>query len=244
MTEHTNKQFNADLEAVRSLFFQMGGLVESMVRDSVEVVQTGNLDLVERVRDHEKMVNALEVEIDERVSLLIARNQPAAGDLRLLLSVAKMLTDMERCGDEAEKIAKTARRLYEANARFEPVLQLHHMGNAVADMLRQALDALARRDTVLAAKVVRSDKEIDKEWKASLRQIVTYMIEDPRTISSSMELVFIARALERVGDHTKNMAERVIYMVSGDDVRHTGLKNTERVALGETAVPEEATGQD
>ncbi|NLY26895.1 MAG: phosphate signaling complex protein PhoU [Alcaligenaceae bacterium] len=238
MTEHTNKQFNADLETARSLFFQMGGLVESMIRDSIEVLASGNLDLVERVRDYEKMVNSLEVEIDERVNLLIARNQPAAGDLRLLMSVSKMLTDMERCGDEAEKIAKTSRRLYEANARFEPVVQLRHMGNFVADMLRQALDALARRDTVLAAQVVRTDKEVDKEWKATLRQVVTYMIEDPRTISSSIELVFIARALERIGDHAKNMAERVIYLVSGDDVRHTGVKNTERVARGEEPVPE------
>lgn len=238
MTELTNKQFNADLESTRSLFFQMGGLVESMVRDSIEALVSGNLDLVDQVREREKSVNQLEVDIDERIGLMIARNQPAAGDLRLLLSVSKMLTDMERCGDEAEKIAKTARRLHEANGRFEPMVELRHMANYVAGMLHDALDALARRDAVLAAQVVRTDKEVDKEWKGTLRQMISYMIEDPRTISPSIDLIFIARALERIGDHAKNMAERVIYAVLGDDVRHTGLKNTERVAMGEAAKPE------
>lgn len=233
MTELTNKQFNADLEATRSLFLQMGGVVESMVRDSIEALVSGNLDLVDQVREREKSVNSLEVEIDERIGLMIARNQPAAGDLRLLLSVSKMLTDMERCGDEADKIAKKARRLHEANSRFEPMVELRHMANYVAGMLHDTLDALARRDVVLAAKVVRTDKEVDKEWKGSLRQMISYMIEDPRTISESIDLIFIARALERIGDHAKNMAERVIYAVLGSDVRHTGLKNTERVALGE-----------
>lgn len=238
MTELTNKQFNADLESTRSLFFQMGGLVESMVRDSIEALVSGNLDLVDQVREREKSVNQLEVDIDERIGLMIARNQPAAGDLRLLLSVSKMLTDMERCGDEAEKIAKTARRLHEANGRFEPMVELRHMANYVAGMLHDALDALARRDAVLAAQVVRTDKEVDKEWKGTLRQMISYMIEDPRTISPSIDLIFIARALERIGDHAKNMAERVIYAVLGDDVRHTGLKNTERVAMGEAAKSE------
>ena len=235
MTELTNKQFNADLEATRSLFFQMGGLVESMVRDSIEALVSGNLDLVDQVREREKSVNNLEVDIDERISLMIARNQPAAGDLRLLMAVSKMLTDMERCGDEAEKIAKTARRLHEGNGRFEPMVELRHMSNYVVSMLHDALDALARRDAVLAAQVVRTDKEVDKEWKASLRQMISYMIEDPPTISTSIDLIFIARALERIGDHAKNMAERVIYAVLGDDVRHKGLKTTERIVLGDDA---------
>lgn len=232
MTEHTNKQFNADLEAARSQFFEMGGLVESMIRDSVQALITGNLDLVEQVRERERQVNELEVEIDSRVSLLIARNQPAAIDLRLLISVSKMLTDMERSGDEAEKIAKTARRLYEGNARFEPIVELRHMADCVAGMLRNALDSMARRDLSLAADVVRADKDVDKEWKASLRQLISYMIEDPRTISSSIDLIFVARALERIGDHAKNMAERVIYILEGEDVRHTGLKNKISVATG------------
>lgn len=233
MLEHTNKQFHMELETTRSLFLQMGGLVESMVLDGMQALTTGELLLVERVREHERQVNNLEIEIDERIGMLIARNQPTAIDLRLLLSISKMLTDMERCGDEAEKIAKVARRLHEEDSAYEPVIELRHMADAVASMIRAALDAFARQDPVAAAQVVRNDKEVDKEWKASLRHIITYMIEDPRTISHSIDLIFIARALERIGDHAKNMAERVIYMVRGDDVRHTGASNAERMARGE-----------
>ncbi|MFT0850891.1 phosphate signaling complex protein PhoU [Achromobacter sp. F4_2707] len=253
MTEHTNRQFSADLEAVRSQFLEMGGVVETMIQDAVEALQTGDLNLVEQVREHERIVNQHEVEIDERIGLLIARHQPTAVDLRTLLSVSKMLTDMERCGDEAEKIAKVARRLHEANSLYEPVVELRHMARDVTLMIRDMLDSFARHDPVAAARVVRNDKEVNKEWKAALRHMVTYMIEDPRSISKSIELVFIARALERIGDHAKNMAERVIYMVRGDDVRHTGLKYTERAARGEledsdssplgaSANAEEATG--
>src|SRR5690606_10694986 len=233
MTEHTNRQFSADLEAIRSLFLEMGGLVETMIRDAVEALQTGDLMLVDRVSEREREVNRHEVEIDERISQVIARHQPTAVDLRTLLSVSKMLTDMERCGDEAEKIAKVARRLHEANSLYEPVVELRHMAKDVANMIHEMLDSFARSDPIHAAAVVRSDKEVDKEWKAALRHMVTYMIEDPRSISKSVELVFIARALERIGNHAKNMAERVIYLVRGDDVRHTGLKHTERAARGE-----------
>lgn len=232
MFEHTNKQFHSDLETTRSLFLEMGGLVEAMVRDGMVALATGDLDVVEQVRKREKDVNRLEVEIDERIILLIARNQPTAIDLRLLLSISKMLTDMERCGDEAEKIAKVARRLHEAQIGYEPVVELRHMAELVGTMIRNALDAFARQDPLSAASVVRADKEVDKEWKASLRHIITYMIEDPRTISRSIDLIFVARALERIGDHAKNMAERVIYMVRGADVRHTGVKHTERMARG------------
>jgi phosphate transport system protein len=237
MLEHTNKQFHSELETTRSMFLQMGGLVESMVLDGIHALARGELHLVDRVREHERQVNQFEIDIDERISQLIARNQPTAGDLRMLLSVSKMLTDMERCGDEAEKIAKVARRLHESNSSYEPVVELRHMADAVASMIRAALDAFAREDPIAAAQVVRNDKEVDKEWKASLRHIITYMIEDPRTISHSIDLIFIARALERIGDHAKNMAERVIYMVRGDDVRHTGVTNTERLARGEPPEP-------
>lgn len=244
MSEHTNKQFHTDLEATRSMFLQMGGLVESMIQDSMEVLATGDLSLVERVREREKEVNQLEVEIDERIGLLIARNQPTAVDLRFLLSVSKMLTDMERCGDEADKIAKVARRLYEADSGYSPIVELRHMTGYVTGMLRDALDAFAREDPVHAAKVVRDDKEVNKEWKGALRHVITYMIEDPRKISLSIELIFIARSLERIGDHAKNMGERIIYMVRGDDVRHTGVKNTERTARGEVKPVDEPKSDD
>jgi phosphate transport system protein len=238
MTEHTNKQFDADLEGVRSQFLAMGGLVESMIQDSIEALTTGDMSLVDKVREREKEVNRYEVDIDERISHILARHQPTAIDLRTLLAVSKMLTDMERSGDEAEKVSTVARRIHEAEIRFAPSVDLRHMANSVQSMLRQSLDAFARLDPVQAAQVVRSDKEVDREWKAALRQFISFMIEDARTITPSIDLIFIARALERIGDHAKNMAERVIYMVRGADVRHTGAKNAERQARGETETSE------
>jgi phosphate transport system protein len=233
MTEHTNKQFDVDLQRIRTELLQMGGLVEAMVQDGMQALTEGDLGLVDRVREHEKEVNLFEVEIDERVTQILARHQPAAIDLRTLLAVTKMLTDMERSGDEAEKIATMARRIHEDDRSFMPDIELRHMATKISTMMRQVMDAFARQDAVLAAAVVRSDKEVDKEWKATLRNLITYMIEDPRTISRSIDLLFIARSMERIGDHCKNMAERVIYMVHGADVRHQGLKMAERIVRGE-----------
>jgi len=234
MTEHTNKQFDADLEYIRSQFLRMGGLVEAMIQDSIDALSSGEMTLVEKVREREKDVNRLEVEIDERISQILARHQPTAIDLRMLMAVSKMLTDMERSGDEAEKVANVARRIHEGELRHIPVIELNHMAGGVMTMLRQSLDAFARLDAIQAAQVLRSDKEVDREWKAALRHLITYMIEDPRTISRAIDMIFIARSLERIGDHAKNMSERVIYMVRGADVRHTGVKNAERQARGET----------
>ncbi|SAI14353.1 transporter [Bordetella ansorpii] len=233
MTEHTNKQFEADLEHVRSQFLQMGGVVEAMIYEAIEALSSQDPQLVEKVREREKEVNRHEVEIDERISLLLARHQPTAIDLRTLLAVSKMLTDMERSGDEADKIATAVRRMQDIDRPQIQLVELRHMADMVGNMLRMSLDAFARLDAVQAAKVVRSDKEVDKEWKAALRNLITYMMEDPRTISRAIDMVFIARALERIGDHAKNMAERVIYMVKGADVRHTGVRNTERQARGD-----------
>ena len=239
MTEHTNKQFDADLQRIRTELLQMGGLVEAMVQDGMQALTEGDLALVDRVREHEKEVNRFEVEIDERVTQILARHQPAAIDLRTLLAVTKMLTDMERSGDEAEKIATMARRIHEDDRSFMPDIELRHMASKISMMMRQVMDAFARQDAVLAAAVVRGDKEVDKEWKATLRNLITYMIEDPRTISHSIDLLFIARSMERIGDHCKNMAERVIYMVHGADVRHQGLKMAERLVRGEPELTDE-----
>ncbi len=233
MNEHTNKQFDADLQRIRTELLQMGGLAESMVQDAIEALSTGDMSLIERVHAREKDVNRLEVDIDQRVTQILARHQPAAIDLRTLLAVTKMLTDMERSGDEANKVATMARRLHENDRRYIPIIELRHMANSVMAMLRQVMDAFARHDSVLAAAVVRSDKEVDKEWKSALRNLITYMIEDPRTISHAIDLLFIARSLERIGDHCKNMAEQVIYMVHGADVRHQGVKMAERLVRGE-----------
>lgn len=243
MSEHTNKQFDADLQRIRTELLQMGGLVESMIQNSMDALTTGDMSLVERVKEREKDVNRLEVEIDDRVTTILARHQPAAIDLRTLLAVTKMLTDMERSGDEADKIASMARRIHEDDRRFIPVIELRHMANSVVTMMRQVMDAFARHDSILAAAVVRSDKEVDKEWKSALRNLITYMIEDPRTISRAIDLLFIARSMERIGDHCKNMAERVIYMVHGADVRHQGVKMAERLVRGED-IPTPEEGAD
>lgn len=234
MTEHTSKRFGADLEQVRSKLLRMGGIVESIVIDAVEAVSTGNPETISRVIDREKEINSLEIELDNIIAEVIARQQPAAVDLRLLVSTLKMLTDMERSGDEAEKIAKMARRLHENNNRYEPLVEMRHIGNLVVNMMHKLLDAFARNDAILAAEVVRADKQVDKEWKSVLRSISSYMIEDPRLVSEGIDLMFIARALERIGDHAKNMSERVIYLVQGEDVRHSGRKYAEQVARGET----------
>ena len=233
MTLHTNKQFDSELELIRTQLLQMGGLVESMINEAVTALVAGDMELVAQVKDREKQVNKLEVEIDERITTILVRHQPAAIDLRTLMSVTKMLTDMERSGDEAEKIANVARRIHSEDSRFVPEIELRHMSGAVSAMLNQVMDAFARQDSVLAAQVVRNDKMVDKEWKATLRNLVTYMIEDPRVISRSIDLMFVARSIERIGDHCKNMAERVIYMVHGADVRHQGVKKAERLVRGE-----------
>ena len=228
--QHTSTRYGESLEEMRTNFLRMGGLVESMINDAVEALTTGNLALTERVFEYEVEVNTLEVETDSLIAQLIARQQPAAVDLRLILSVTKMLTDLERCGDESEKIARTARRLYEQNSRFEPIVELNHMATLVSKNLRNVLDAFARFDSVAAAEVVRADRKINKEWRSILRETSSFMIEDPRTITAAIDVMFMARSLERIGDHTKNMAERVIYTVQGEDVRHTGSKNILKVA--------------
>ncbi len=228
--QHTSTRYGESLEQIRSQFLRMGGLVESMINDAVETLSTGNAALVERVMEYEIEVNNLEVEIDSLITQVIARQQPAAIDLRLLLSVTKMLTDLERSGDESEKMARTARRLIEQQARFEPIVDLSYMGSLVVKNLHDVLDAFARLDPIAAAEVVRRDKKINKEWRSVLRETSSFMIEDPRTISSAIDLMFMARSLERIGDHAKNMAERVIYTVQGEDVRHTGNKNVLKVA--------------
>ncbi|WP_432784869.1 Phosphate-specific transport system accessory protein PhoU [Oligella sp. MSHR50489EDL] len=239
--QHTSTRYGESLEQIRSQFLRMGGLVESMINDAVETLSTGNTTLVERVMEYEIEVNNLEVEIDSLITQVIARQQPAAIDLRLLLSVTKMVTDLERSGDESEKMARAARRLIEQHARFEPIVDLSYMGSLVSRNLREVLDAFARFDPVAAAEVVRRDKKVNKEWRSVLRETSSFMIEDPRTTSAAIDLMFMARSLERIGDHAKNMAERVIYTVQGEDVRHTGNKNIIKVATRDSInLPQDA----
>ncbi|MBI3041271.1 MAG: phosphate signaling complex protein PhoU [Betaproteobacteria bacterium] len=232
MPEHTLKQFDAELEAVRARVLQMGGLVEEQIARAMESLSSGNTQLAVRVVEDDHRVNALEVAIDEECSTIIARRQPAAVDLRMLMMVVKTITDLERIGDEAAKIARMTQLIYEADRPFVPrTSDVRHMADVALAMLRNALDSFARLDLTVAAKVVRQDESVDDAFRGILRQLITFMMEDPRTISHTLEILFIAKAIERIGDHAKNMSEYVVYMVKGKDVRHTGPEAVEREAL-------------
>ncbi len=233
MTEHSSKQYDIDLETLRSRVLEMGGLVEAQILAAIDGLTTGDARALDNVVAEDHRVNALEVSIDTECSQLIARRQPAAGDLRMVLAVIKIVTDLERIGDEAAKIARMGKQSYErARMPSSPVAAVRHVGNIALGMLRKALDALARLDPVAAASIVREDFAIDEEFRAIVRQLITFMMEDPRTISQSLEILWIAKAIERIGDHSKNMAEQVIYIVRGTDVRHTTVEELEREALG------------
>lgn len=230
MFEHTHKQFDAELEHARSQFLQMGGLVEAQITGAIDGLANGDMELLDRVIAREAEVNRYETELDEAIGRILALRQPAAMDLRMMITLTKMITDMERAGDEAEKIARMAKMIHEAGRRHMPPVELWHMAGYVNTMMSQMLDAFARNDAKTAAQVVRQDKSVDVEWQGAIRHLITYMIEDPRTISRSIELLFIAKALERIGDHAKNMSEQIVYMIKGKDVRHTGVENVEREA--------------
>ena len=228
--EHSSKQYDLDLEALRSRVLEMGGLVESQILAAVNGLAAGDNRVLEQVITDDHRVNAMEVSIDTDCSYLIARRQPTAGDLRMVLAVIKIVTDLERVGDEAAKIARLGKQGH-ALART-PLAAVKHMGGIGIGMLRKALDALARLDTVAAAAIIREDVEIDEEFRAIVRQLITFMMEDPRTISQAIDILWIAKAIERIGDHSKNMAEQVIYVVKGTDVRHISVEQVEREALG------------
>lgn len=230
MSEHTSKQFDADLENIRTKVLQMGGLVEQQVERAMDGLASGEVFVIDQVIANDNRVNLLEVELDEACSHVIARRQPAASDLRMIMAVIKTITDLERIGDEAKKIAKMAKRIHEADAGFVPRIEMRHAAGLAANMLHKALDAFARLDVHAAAGVVREDAEVDREFKAIMRQLITFMMEDPRTISSSIEILFIAKSIERIGDHAKNMSEYVIYLVKGRDVRHIGVDEIVREA--------------
>lgn len=228
--EHTSKRYDAELETVRSRVLQMGGLVETQITAAIEALSTGNLQLAEQTIANDHRVNALEVQIDEDCAHIIARRQPAAQDLRMIVTIIKMITDLERIGDEAEKIARMAKRIHEEGGgpfaqRFPAI---RHAAQIAVRMLRQALDAFARLDAGPCADVVKEDAAIDDEFRSVLRSLITYMMGDPRTISTALEIVWVAKAIERIGDHAKNLAEQVIYIVRGTDVRHSPPAEVDR----------------
>jgi phosphate transport system protein len=227
--KHTSKRFDAELEAVRERVLLMGGLVENQIRHAMEALVSNDIVLMNRVIADDHRVNALEVEIDEQCNRIIARRQPAANDLRLVMTVIKTITDLERIGDEAKKIAYMARDLTQSDHIHLPrYTEIRHAAKLVLDMLHKSLDAFARLDLGSVAQIVRQDELVDSEFRTILRYLITFMMEDPRTISTSLETLFIAKAIERMGDHAQNMAEYVVYMVKGRDARHITAEEIER----------------
>ena len=231
MTDHVSKKFDAELEGLRSRVMQMGGLVETQISQAIDAFMNGDKDGFEQVINDDNLVNSLEVSIDDDCAHIIARRQPTAGDLRMVMAVSKIVTDLERIGDEAAKIARMGRQVYQRDHLLVPRLsEMRVMGDFAVRMLRDVLDAFVRLDPVNAARIVREDETVDDNFRGFLRLLVTYMMEDPRTISTALDIVFVSKALERIGDHVKNIAENVIYIVKGKDVRHIGLDELEREA--------------
>jgi len=232
--QHISKQFDTELEDIRTRVLAMGGLVEQQVADAVSALVGGNRELAETVieRDHE--VNALEVAIDEECTQVVARRQPAAGDLRLIMAVIKTITDLERIGDQAEKVARMGLHLAERERPKSQYIEIQHLGARVQQMLHHTLDAFARLDAEAAITVTSEDEKVDAEYDGVMRQMVTFMMEDPRLIKRSLDVMWSARALERIGDHSKNICEYVIYLVKGKDVRHISLEQMKKVARTES----------
>ncbi len=222
--KHLSSQFDAELSLISNRVLEMGGLVESQVAQAVYALSHFSAETAAQVLQQEERVNQMEVEIDRDLFGIIARRQPTAIDLRLLIAVSKAIANLERVGDEAARIARTTQRLIDSgiSSRLRaPVADLQFEADLSIAQLRKALDAFARLDTIRALEVLEQDDQIDQEFDGLLRKLITYMMEDPRTISTSIDLIFVAKAIERVGDHAKNLAEAIIYVVKGTDVRHT-----------------------
>jgi phosphate transport system protein len=231
MTEkHLSTQFNAELSSISTRVLEMGGIAESQVTLAIQALTQFSGETASQVLALEERVNTMEVEIDHDLSSIIARRQPTARDLRLLIAVSKTIANLERVGDEAARIARTVQRLINTGVSSRlrlPVADLAFEAELAIAQLRKALDAFARLDTARALEVLKQDDQIDQEFDGLLRKLITYMIEDPRTISSSIDLVFVAKAIERIGDHAKNLAEAIIYIVKGEDVRHSSVESVE-----------------
>ena len=222
--EHIYTQYDTDLEAIRAKVLEMGGIVEEQLTDSVSSLVNADAKLADSVIKKDERVNALESEIDEDCSLIIAKRSPTARDLRNVLMMLRIITDLERIGDEASKIAKATHRIYEKDRMSKPqTKEIQSIYEKLQYMLRTALNSFARLDVGETVAVLESDKEVDGEYRAYMRQLLTYMLEDPRTISLSLELMFVAKSLERIGDHAKNVSQNVIYTVKGKDVRHSSI---------------------
>ena len=231
-SQHISHKFNEEMEALRNQVLKMGGLVEQQIHDAIKALQETDALNAEKIIRRDHKVNALEVKIDEACTQILARRQPAATDLRMVVAVIKTITDLERIGDEAEKIAKMALNLSEDDAGFNSrYAGIRHLGDQVKRMVHDVLDAYARLDVDAAIKVVRDDEDADKEYQDLIRMLITFIMEDPRRTSEVLDVIWAARALERIGDHAKNIGEYVIYLVKGKDIRHLDLDEVEKNIL-------------
>ena len=230
MDKHISTQFDNELTGVSTRILELGGLVESQTRHAVYALAQLSSEVADQVIASEKQVNLLEVEIDRELASIIARRQPTARDLRLLMAISKITGNLERAGDEAERIARMVKQILETGTpRNLPSSELRIAADLASSLMRKALDAFARLDVNMAVTILKEDDLIDAEFNGFVRILITYMMEDPRTISASLDLLFVAKAIERIGDHAKNIAEFVIYVVKGADVRHTALTEIEKV---------------
>ncbi len=224
LSQHISKRFNQELEEVRNQVLKMGGLVEQQVSDGLVALLEADTELAKQVVENDRQVNGMEVEIDETCTEILARRQPAASDLRLMVSIIKTITDLERIGDEAEKLGRNALELSDNEGGSREYIELRHLGESVKKMLNRSLNAYARLDVEEALEVIQSDQSINQEFDSISRLLVLKMMEDPRQIKDALRISWCARALERIGDHTKNICEYIVYLVKGKDVRHTNLE--------------------
>ncbi|AQQ00130.1 MULTISPECIES: phosphate signaling complex protein PhoU [Pseudoalteromonas] len=227
INKHISGRFNQELENVRNHVLSMGGLVEQQLSSALDAVSRNDAELAQKVRENDYKVNAMEVNIDEECTRIIARRQPAASDLRLVIAIAKTIADLERIGDEAKRIAKVALDSFTKDQQ-DLLVNIENMGRQVLKMLHDVLDAFARMDVQRAFQVHKEDAKVDREYEAITRQIMTYMMEDPRSIPKIMDLVWSVRSLERIGDRCQNIAEYIIYFVNGKDIRHTSQEDIEK----------------
>ncbi|HCY61567.1 MAG TPA: phosphate transport system regulatory protein PhoU [Oxalobacteraceae bacterium] len=225
--EHSSKQYDMDLETIRSRVLQMGGLVESQFQDAIKSFRNGDVELAQQVIKGDEQVNRLEVLLDDTCNHLIVKRQPAANDLRMVMSTVKVITDLERIGDEATKIARVAASHQERNgSRVSQFEFVRVIAERARDLLHESLDSFARKDEKQAMKLIAQDAIIDHEYSIIMRSLITYMMEDPRTISTALDTIWVAKAIERIGDHAKNIAEYVVYVVEGKDIRHSDYVTT------------------
>lgn len=229
---HSSTQFNEELESIRNHLMEMGGLVEKQVEEALRALLAADSALAQRVQQAEEEVDRLEKIIDEECARVLALRQPAASDLRMIIAVSKTVSDIERIGDESAKIARMALQLTEEGESPRGYVEVRHIGDRVRVMLRDALDAFARFDAEKAVEVAAEDNEVDLEYRSAMRSLVTFMMEDPRSISRVLNIIWSLRALERIGDHARNIAEQIIYLVKGKDVRHITVDEMERQVRG------------